>query len=151
MEQIRIEQNYANQDCFLVEYDEDQWNRYDAETQQQCVDTWVKKAKPLGAEFVVLRLIPDPLFPSSDKAGPYIARSIPINTDTFDPFKLSAKLSCEIDRDTYWNASEGERMRLKTAARAKLAMNALVWKGCMYEVWVRLPHGEPHVIERSKF
>lgn len=146
-----LEKNYAGQECYLVNYDEEQWNKYSPEAQEQTMQAWVKKAKPMGAEYVVLRLHPDPLFPAGDKTAPYVARSVPIDQGKFDPFKVAVELKCEIDSETWRKASEGERMKLKTDARARLAMNAMTGKGCAYEIWVRMPHGEPTVLERSRF
>ena len=63
---------------YLVEFDEEQWLTTPEETQRYCVDTWIKKAKPLGARWLVLRLIPDELFPLRGNDAPYIHLREPI-------------------------------------------------------------------------
>lgn len=144
----RIVENHAGQPCYLVEYDEDQWLKYDKEGQDYCFTTWAGKAKPLGAVFVVLRLIPDALFPSGEHTIPYIARSYPIEQDTFDPVTVTTKLTANIHADTYASASEMERCNLKLAARVKLGMHAL-GHGASYEIMVR-EGKEIRILERGR-
>jgi hypothetical protein len=145
----RIVENHAGQPCYLVEYDEDQWNRYGAEDKEFCFDTWAKKAKPLGALFVVLKLFPDPIFPSSDRTTPYVVRSYPVEHETFNPVKVSVRLSAEIHADTWERASEGDKFKLKIAARQELAMHALACPGCSYTIWTR-SNDTPMNIEQGK-
>lgn len=58
---------------YLVNYDEDLWKAFDAESQQFCKDTWIKKATPIpGVKYVVLRLHPDDLFPMHGNEKPYV-------------------------------------------------------------------------------
>jgi hypothetical protein len=146
----RMVLNHAGQPCYLVEYDEDQWLKYDKAGQEHCFETWAKKAKPMGAQFVVLRLIPDPLFPSGDKTIPYAARSYPVDQETFNPITVTVTLKAQIHPDTYLNALDGERMKLTAAARVQLGMAALGSKGCSYEIWTRGIDGAPFVIERGR-
>lgn len=145
----RMTENSAGQPCYLIEYDEDQWLKYDKEGQEHCFETWAAKAKPMGAEFVVLRLIPDPLFPSGDKTIPYVARSYPVNQETFNPITVSVKLSAMIHPDTWANALDGDRMKLTAAARTQLAMQALGTNGCSYEICTR-ENKEIKIIERGR-
>lgn len=145
----RIIENHAGQPCYLVEYDEDQWNKYDKAGQEYCFETWAKKAKPMGAVFVVLKLVPDPLFPTGDKSIPYVARSYAVEQDTFNPVSISVKLTAVIDADTWQHASEGDRFKLKTSARTQLAMHAMASPGCSYEICSR--EGKEHrSIEKGK-
>ncbi len=146
-----IQQNHAGQDCYVVYYDEDQWFKCDDAGHERCIATWVKKAKPLGALFVVVRLFPDPLFPSRDRTTPYIARSIPIDRETFDPVTVTVKLVADIHPDTYKSASEMERANLRVSARNALAMQAMTHKGCTYEIWTRGFNNSPTCLERGKF
>lgn len=146
-----LEKNHAGQECYIVDYDEDLWFAYSEDQQEFTIGQWLKKAKPLKAVFFVLRLHPDALFPRGDKVQPYVAKSLPIDSDTFDPFKVSAKLSCEIHKDTYWRASEGDRIVMRTEARARMAMNALVGKNVAYEVWVREENNTIRLLEVGKF
>jgi hypothetical protein len=133
-----IEQNSSGQDCYLIQYDEDQWNRYDKTRQLHCFAEWEKKATALGAEYVVLRLIPDPIFPSGDKTVPYVARSIAIRRDDFNPIRTSMKLTAEIDGDTWDRATEMQRGDLKAKARTQLGMIAMQHgEGCTYEIFTR--------------
>jgi hypothetical protein len=143
-------ENHAGQPCYLVEYDEDLWNRYDKAGQEHCFETWAKKAKPMGAVFVVLRLVPDPVFPSGDKTIPYVARSYPVEQDTFNPINITVQLKAEIHKDTWANALEGDRMKLKTDARQQLGMHAMGCKGCSYEIFTRAGGGAPYIIERGR-
>lgn len=145
----RITENSAGQPCYLVEYDEDQWLKYDKEGQDFCFEQWARKAKPMGAMFVVLRLVPDALFPSTDKTVPYVARSYPVEQETFDPVTISVKLTASIHADTWANALDGERMKMTGAARTKLAMHALASKGASYEIYTRVGN-ELKIIERGK-
>jgi hypothetical protein len=121
----RITENHAGQPCYLVEYDEDQWNKYDKEGQEHCFAEWAKKAKPMGCVFVVLRLLPDALFPHGRQDAPYVARSYPVGQETFNPVTITCKLTACIDADTWVHASEGDRIKLKTAARNELGMHAM--------------------------
>lgn len=57
--------------AYIVDYDEDQWKRYTAETQEYCKATWKKRAAAQGCERIALRLIPDPIFPCYGKEKPY--------------------------------------------------------------------------------
>jgi hypothetical protein len=66
---------------YLVEYDEEQWFAGSDETRAYCVETWIKKAKPLGARFFVLRLVPDELFPLRGNEAPYIHLREPIEQE----------------------------------------------------------------------
>ena len=135
---FNVEQNHAGQDCYVVQYDEDQWKRYDTERQEFCLAEWVKQATPMGAHYIVLRLLPDALFPSGDKTAPYVARTIPIQREDFDPVQISIKLCANIDADTWDKASEMQRGNLKTAARTKLGMIAAqLDSGVSYEIMTR--------------
>jgi hypothetical protein len=58
--------------AYIVQYEEDVWKGLSEETQQYCKDTWIEFATPLGLDEVVLRLIPDPVFPGFGKEKPYI-------------------------------------------------------------------------------
>lgn len=145
----RIVENHAGQPCYLVEYDEDLWNRYDKAGQERCFEIWANKAKPLGAYFVVLKLFPDALFPSGDKSIPYVARSYPVDRETFNPVTVTVKLSAQIHADTWANALDGERMKLTAAARTQLGMVALNTAGCSYEICAR-EGKELKIIERGR-
>lgn len=145
----RVVDNYAGQPCYLVEYDEDQWNKYDAEAKEHCFDTWAARAKPMGCMFVVLRLYPDALFPSGEHTAPYVVRSYAVAQDEFDPYTLSTKLAVEIHADTWERGSEGQRILLKTGARRRIGMNAMAAKGVSYEIWTRTADG-PTILERGK-
>jgi hypothetical protein len=145
----RIVENHAGQPCYLVEYDEDQWFKYDKEGQDFCIETWKRKAEPLGAQFVVLRLLPDPLFPTGEHTIPYVVRSVPIVQDGFDPFTVSVRISAAIHPEVWAQASELDRGKLKTQARLRLAMNAMACEGCSYEITVREAK-EVRVVERGK-
>lgn len=58
---------------YMVNYSEDLWKAFDAEGQQFCKDTWIKKATPIAnIKYVVLRLIPDELFPMHGHETPYV-------------------------------------------------------------------------------
>lgn len=144
-----IIQNHAGQPCYLVEYDEDQWNRYDKPGQEQCFEAWAKRAKPLGALFVVLKLLPDPVFPMGTKTAPYVARSYPVERETFNPITVTCKLTASIHPDTWQNASDGERINLRTEARHQLAMHAMAAGGCGYEIYTR-ENNEPRVVEKGQ-
>lgn len=146
----RMTENSAGQPCYLVEYDEDQWLKYDKEGQDFCFEQWSRKAKPMGALFVVLRLIPDALFPSGDKTVPYVVRSYPVDQETFNPITVTTTLKAQIHSDTYLQALDGERMKLVASARTQLGMTALATKGCSYEIWSRGVDGAPFVIERGR-
>lgn len=145
----RMTENSAGQPCYLVEYDEDLWSKYDKAGQEHCFETWAKKAKPMGAQFVVLRLIPDALFPSGDRTIPYVARSYPVDHETFNPVTVTVKLSAQIHADTWANALDGERMKLTAAARTQLGMAALGGAGCTYEICTR-EGKELKIIERGR-
>jgi hypothetical protein len=145
----RIVENHAGQPCYLVEYDEDLWNRYDKPGQEHCFQTWAGKAKPMGAVFVVLKLIPDPVFPSGDKTVPYVVRSYPVEQEAFNPVTVTCKLTANIHADTWQHASEGERMKMKLAARQQLGMHALAAPGVSYEICTR--EGKEHrTVEKGR-
>jgi hypothetical protein len=145
----RMIENAVGQPCYLVEYDEDQWLKYDKEGQEHCFDTWIRKAKPMGALFVVLRLIPDPLFPSTDKVVPYVVRSQPVEQETFNPIHISVRLCAMIHDSTWEQALDGERMKLKADARNQLGMHGLGTVGASYEIMTRVDN-LPIVLERGK-
>jgi hypothetical protein len=101
---------------------------------------------------VVLRLFPDPLFPSGDRDKPYVARSYPVDQETFNPVTVSCKLTAHIHADTYAAADEGKRIQLRTAARQQLAMHAIAQAfggGCSYEICAR-EGKELKVVERGR-
>jgi hypothetical protein len=133
----RIVENHAGQPCYLVEYNEDLWTKYDKAGQEFCFEQWARKAKPMGAVFVVLRLIPDALFPSGDKTLPYVARSYPVEQEAFNPVTVSCKLTAMIHPDSWEHASEGQRIKMRTAARQQLGMHAMASPGCAYEICTR--------------
>lgn len=145
----RIIENHAGQPCYLVEYDEDQWNKYDADGKEFCFETWAKKAKPLGAQFVVLKLFPDPVFPMGDKTIPYIARSYAVEQETYNPVRVVCKLTANIDADVWERASEGQRINIRLSARQQLAMHALAAPGCSYEICTR-EGNEPRTVEKGR-
>jgi len=64
---------------YLIEYDEALWFRMDETRRGFCIDYWRKIAEPLtDVEHLVLRLIPDPLFPLNGNEFPYIRWQAPI-------------------------------------------------------------------------
>ncbi len=56
-----------------VRYDEELFLSLHEERQQFCYRTWIEKMQPVeGVRFLVLQLIPDPLFPTRGNETPYI-------------------------------------------------------------------------------
>jgi hypothetical protein len=145
----RVTENHAGQPVYLVEYEEDQWYKYDKEGQDFCFETWARKAKPLGCVFVVLRLYPDALFPRSDKTTPYVAKSVPVDQDNFNPVSVSVRFTASIDPDTWSRANDGAKLQLKAQARRDIAMHALSSNGCAYEIFTRVDN-LPTVVERGR-
>lgn len=80
---------------YFVQYDEDLWNALDDERRDFCKSEWVRKATPLdGVRFVVLRLIPDALFPSGEHETPYVAWQHEITEKDDDPdYEISVVIS----------------------------------------------------------
>jgi hypothetical protein len=113
-------QEHAGKTCYVVEYDEDQWNKYDEAGQNFAFQRWADKAKPLGCVMVVLRLVPDPIFPSGSNTAPYVARQEQI-APTAKPLSVSIAVTCRIDKFTFDSASELDRLALRRAARAELS------------------------------
>lgn len=144
----QIEKNYRDQPVYLVEYDEDLWNRFDQKGQDHCFATWAKKAKPLGALYVVLRLVPDALFPSGDKTQPYIAKQVPVELDILDPILVTVKLTANIERTTWEGASDGDRILLRGKARERLGQMGVGFKNPAYEI--RVP-GVAVAVEQGRF
>lgn len=72
MGQIVPIEGSATDNAYFIEYDEDQWHRYDDAGKEYCKSYWLKKAEPMGVRFVALRLVPDPLFPAGARETPYI-------------------------------------------------------------------------------
>jgi hypothetical protein len=62
----------ATSGVYVVEYAEDLWRALDPDRQLYCLSVWMGKAKGAKVRHAVLRLIPDPLFPLSDKEKPYV-------------------------------------------------------------------------------
>ena len=57
----------------FLQYDEDQWFRYSEKEQQECCDAWIKKYLPNPeCHGIVLKLIPDPVFPRGEQEYPYV-------------------------------------------------------------------------------
>ena len=64
---------------YLVEYLEDNWKGLPEATREFCKQQWIKRAEPLAnVQFVVLRLLPDELFPMHGHEKPYIEWRHPI-------------------------------------------------------------------------
>ena len=58
---------------YLIRKDEDYWLSHSDESKANMQDRWKYEAETIGANRVVLQLIPDPIFPSTSKETPYIA------------------------------------------------------------------------------
>jgi hypothetical protein len=85
---------------YLIQYDEDQWFRYDEAGWQFCYDTWIKKASAIpGIKLVVLRLIPDAIFPRDpEKPLPYILWQQEVVRPENDGFKFTGHVLIELER-----------------------------------------------------
>lgn len=83
---------------YLVNYDEDQWMRYTDAQKQHCMDTWIKKAEPLGVKRVLVKIHPDILFPSYGKTRPYIDRQHRF-PDTEKGWEFSRTLNIQTNTD----------------------------------------------------
>ena len=68
------EPSYASGEMVAyVRYGEEQFLAYDDERKAFCYSEWIRKMEPLeGIRFLVLQLIPDPLFPTRGNELPYI-------------------------------------------------------------------------------
>lgn len=63
----------ATTSVYAISYNEDRWYRFTEKQREECCEAWIKKAEPMDVEEVVLKLIPDPIFPQHGKEHPYIA------------------------------------------------------------------------------
>lgn len=145
-----VVKNMQGQDCWVVDYDEDQWFKYDERGQQHCIDTWIAKAKPMGCHYLVIMLTPDALFPSRDKTVRYVYRSIPIDQGNFDPFIATVRCQVSIDTDTWEHASDGQRIELRAKARARAAMTVAPFPGASYTIVAR-EGKELKTVEQGRF
>jgi hypothetical protein len=111
---------------------------------------WAKKAKPMGCGVCsTAGYSPDAVFPSGEKTAPYVVRSYPVEQETFNPVTVTCKLTATIHPDTWEHASEGNRMKIKLAARQALGMHALAAPGVSYEICTR--EGKEHrTVEKGR-
>lgn len=122
----------ASEGAYLVERDEDQWNGYDETRQNNCWRRWRKLAIENGCARVVLKLVPDVVFPSGSNTRPYVARVEPIIGDEDSPFKVQVRVSAVIDPHVYDDADDGRRLKLVQKAReAALAQTPPGGKYCI--------------------
>lgn len=59
--------------AYVVNMDEDRWLSFTDTEQATCREAWSYATKESGLEMVVLRLTPDPLFPTGGNEQAYIA------------------------------------------------------------------------------
>lgn len=85
---------------YLVEFDEDLWKSYDLELQEYCKAEWRKKATPIAkCRFVLLRLYPDPLFPTHGHEKPYTEWQEPIEHPDAAPFTVDTTIYIRLRND----------------------------------------------------
>lgn len=85
---------------YLVNYDEDLWLALDNERREFCQQTWVEKAKVMPAvKWVVLKLIPDDLFPTNGHETPYIVWQLELKRPPECGFTVSSDIVVIVDNN----------------------------------------------------
>lgn len=85
---------------YLVHYDEDLWKAFNAEQQEFCKDTWLRKATAIdGIRFVVLKLVPDELFPMHGHEKPYVEWQVPIDAPPESGFTVETTVTVTVEGD----------------------------------------------------
>lgn len=125
---------------WLVEYDEDDWKALPDATKDHCRDTWIKKASALKeVRFVVLKLIPDELFPMHGHEKPYVEWQHAIDrgpekgytVETLvavqlpAPYELSPLLRSRIESELRETHPKGTVWSIRGAAGVSLAMGRI--------------------------
>lgn len=102
---------------YFVSYEEDLWNALDDDHKDFCKAHWVKVSTPIpDVRHIVLRLIPDALFPSGEHELPYVAWQHEILEKDNDPdYTMSAVVSVTMNTD--WTAALQSKM-MREMARA---------------------------------
>jgi len=101
---------------YLVNYEEDQWMKYDDDGREFCWQSWIKWATPLKCTKVVLRLIPDELFPMHGNEMPYLLERDIEGVAHLDPFKVKIIAYIDINPDVW--KTDADKMDAREAAKA---------------------------------
>lgn len=100
---------------YFVSYSEDLWLGLDDDRREYCKQRWLEVATPIpGVRFIVLRLIPDPLFPSTDKESPYVAWQQEIEKQGDADYTMKAVIAVEMNVE--WTAALQSKMMRDMAA-----------------------------------
>lgn len=87
--------------AYLIRMEEDTWLRYSEDDRKACKDLWHDEAVRCAAEpdndirIICLLLIPDPIFPSTDKEKPYVEWQQLLNEKDPDHFEAEVVITLE--------------------------------------------------------
>jgi hypothetical protein len=85
---------------YLITYDEDVWLSLPKERQEFCKQTWLSKAEAIVAvQHVVLKLVPDELFPVNGHEKPYVAWQQEIGRPPECGFTVRSQITVTIETD----------------------------------------------------
>lgn len=112
----------------LLEYNEDQWKRYSEAEQQECYDTWIKKYLPVtDYHGIVLKLKPDPIFPSGEHEYPYVYWRYDLTKDRKP--KKDFEISCHVYIDLDQSVTDIDpRLRAKIELAVREYPNGTTWQ-----------------------
>lgn len=128
--------------AYLITYDEDLWKSYDDDGRQFCKDTWIKKATPMAdVRFVVLKLVPDDLFPMHGHETPYVEWQHQIDRPPECGFTVDACVTFTVVSDTAKYVDPVTRMEM-----TKRMQDMRYPAGTHF----RIVNGNGDVIERGK-
>lgn len=85
---VKADGSLSQGGMYLITKDEDYWNSLAEETRTFTWGRWRKEAEQLGANRVVLKLVPDPIFPTGDNELPYLAQQERIGQEEEKPVEV---------------------------------------------------------------
>ena len=126
-EVVPVPEGTASDQTYLVSYSEDLWFALPEDRREYCKYVWTLKATSVkGVKYVMLRLLPDELFPSFGNEKPYIMWQDRIERAYEAPFKV------ELTFDVYLRDQ-----KLTTVYKAEILRQLSVryGHGFRYAIW----------------
>lgn len=99
---FNVPEGSASDNSYLVKYSEDLWQALPEATKNHCIDTWTQKARAASCAFMVVMLIPDPMFPSGPNVRPYVHISMRVIASEPKPFKVLIIYAAILEDGTKW-------------------------------------------------
>lgn len=124
----KVQRESQSGGIYLVEYSEDLWYDLPDATKDHCRSEWIKKATAMKeVRFVVLKLLPDDLFPMHGHELPYVHWQHAIDRGNECGYTYAAGVGVKLNKGTEFTPLL--RSRIESELREKFP------KGTVWQVW----------------